>query len=156
MKPFLDTNILIEIAKSETNHFSTKLFYELSLNHPRLNIIYLSDLVLNETHSWLTNRVSIQKAASFIDRLLSSNVTYQNKSLKFVKTNYDPLNFDRALELSGNSNYIYNKKGLTLVDSLLLLQMEDENGIIYSGDLRMSYFINKNGFPSSTYFPIIH
>jgi hypothetical protein len=49
-------------------------------------------------------------------------------------------NHSKAFALSNNPNYIDEGKGLSMVDSLLLLQMEDENGVIYSTDKRMSYY----------------
>ena len=53
-------------------------------------------------------------------------------------------NHDNAFVLSSSSNYIHEGKGLSMVDSLLLLQMNDENGVIYTTDKRMSFYSNSH------------
>ena len=84
--------------------------------------------------------------------MLTGIVTNKHSRLNFELSFHNQSNHCRAFKLSADPNYVENKKGLSMVDVLLLIQMEDEDGLIYTSNLRMSYFINKHNKPSAIYY----
>jgi predicted nucleic acid-binding protein len=133
IKIYLDTNILINIAINPDKNYIEYVFLFINDDFKNYNNFFISDLVFNETHAGLTNKFGVNNANVFLHNLLDigSNfkICFHNQS-----------NHSKAFSLSNNPNYIDDSKGLSMVDSLLLLQMEDENGVIYSTDKRMSYY----------------
>jgi hypothetical protein len=100
--------------------------------------------VFNEIHAGFTNKVSIDQANKFMISLTSGGSDIFSMCLISF---HNQTNHKQALTLSSNPGYIDQGKGLSMVDSLLLLQMNDEDGVIYTSDRRMSYYHNSKDRP---------
>jgi predicted nucleic acid-binding protein len=140
LKIFLDTNILVNLSMKGGEKYKESIFGLITSEFPRTRNLWISDLVFNETHAFLTNKTSIDQSNAFMSKLLevSLDIPFQ-----FLRSFHNQQNYAKAFQLAGNKNYIDENKGLSMVDALLLLQMSDENGVIYSSDKRMSFYCNE-------------
>jgi predicted nucleic acid-binding protein len=146
-KIFIDSNILIEYGIDENKNFRDNLFTQIEDEFPNFRRIYISDLVFNETHAHLTRKLSIDIANTFLSSLFKVSKKLPFKfELLVHKTN----NHEKAFDLSkdpSRRNHDHKRsitKGLSMVDSLLILQMQDENGVIYTSDQLLSYQCDEN------------
>jgi predicted nucleic acid-binding protein len=137
-KLFLDTNILLDLADKKNPDFNLKFFKMVKSKFSDTNQFWISDLVFNETHANLTNK-GVEGAYTY----MNSIITGQKGKVPFCKiSNHNQSNREEAFELTRMQYCIVEKKGLSMVDALLLLQMNDEDGLIFTKDKRMSYYSN--------------
>ncbi len=140
-KIFLDTNVLLELANIHKPDFRKNFSDLVKSVAPGTKEYWISDLVFNETHAGLT-KVGIYQAHQFLTKLiLGDGKKFSPCQISYHKQS----NHSAAFELTVNPSYIEAKKGLSMVDALLLLQMNDEDGLIFTKDQRMSYYSNSLG-----------
>ena len=150
-KIFIDTNILVEFARKGGEQFKTAFLIEATNLYPKLNKIWISDLVFNETHAFLTNKIDIDSANMYLKALFKPN---PKAKFSFELCYHRQFNHSQALIIASNPSYRDESKGLTMVDSLLLLQMTDEDGLIFTGDKRMSFYFNDEPRQVAHYYSI--
>lgn len=146
---FLDTNILVRLAITNNISFQELLYNHILSEFPNFSSFYISDLVFNETHAFLTNKIDITKANHFLISLFSQSI---DLPFDFKLIYHNQSNHNKAIKIATDMNYIHRGKGLSMVDALLLIQMSDENGIIYTSDLRMSYYHNEQNLQVAHWF----
>jgi predicted nucleic acid-binding protein len=138
-KIFIDTNVLVNFALTKDKNYKKSIFEMISSEFPRFSQVWISDLVFNETHAFLTSKANIDQSNTFMSELFSQS---KDIPFTFISCFHNQHNRNQALNLVRDRSYIDESKGLSMVDALLLLQMSDDNGVIYSSDKRMSFYAN--------------
>lgn len=142
-KVFFDTNIFVSLSEVGVDLIEPFLVF-VRKDNPDLRKVLVSDLVLLETYSFLNNRVGPGRAITYCDWIKQDEL--------FEIVNFNQSNLTKALSLAQKFSFPEKKKGISLVDSFLLLEAEEYKTVIYTTDELMTLWINKHNLPSAIFF----